>query len=318
MSGLRGVLARRPYTMALVLAALLLVLNLVATPTAAVAYWPGLIANLAPLAFVAIASTPSVLGGGIDLSIGPQLVFSNILIVTVLIPAGIDSPWVLVPLLLVVGALVGSINGLLVTLLRFPAMIATLCIMFVMIGVAQRLAPQPAGGSTPWIESLTSRVGLFPIAALGIAFPFVVWLMLRRTSFVNNLLAAGGDPVAATSAGVPVTTVRLLSYTLGGMFASLGGLMLTSLLRSADASQASTMVLIGLSAVALGGTALTGGRGGLLGSLAGALCIFLIQNLLTAFSVPAVWINVIYGLLLVGSVVLSSSLLTQKNVREPV
>ncbi|SDZ54058.1 ABC transporter permease [Herbiconiux ginsengi] len=318
MTGFRAALVRRPYLIAVVLAAILLAVNVVAMPSAAASYWPGLIANLAPLAFVAIASTPSVLGGGIDLSIGPQVVLSNIVIVMVLLPAGIDSPWAVIPIVLALGILIGTINGVLVALLRFPAMIATLCVMFVLIGIAQRLAPQPAGGSTPWIEFLTSRAGLFPIAALVIAVPFAVWLVLRRTSFVRNLLAAGGDPIAATSAGVPVSAVRLLSYTLGGLFASIGGLMLTSLLRSADASQASTLVLIGLAAVALGGTAFTGGRGGLLGSLAGALCIFLIQNLLTALSVPAVWINVIYGLLLVGSVVLSASLLSQKNVRQPV
>jgi ribose transport system permease protein len=318
MNGFRSALVRRPYAIAIVLAAILLVVNVIAMPTATAGYWPGLVANLAPLAFVAIASTPSVLGGGIDLSIGPQVVLSNIVIVTVLLPSGIGSPWLVVPIILLMGALVGTVNGALVAVLRFPAMIATLCVMFVMIGIAQRLAPQPAGGSAPWIEFLTSRVGLVPVAAVVIAVPFLVWVVLRRTSFVRNLLATGGDPVAAVSAGVPVTAVRLLSYTLGGVFASLGGLMLSSLLRSADAGQASTMVLIGLAAVALGGTAFTGGRGGLFGSLAGALCIFLIQNLLTAFNVPAVWINVIYGLLLVGSVVLSASLISQKNVREPV
>jgi ribose transport system permease protein len=318
MNSLRTGIARRPYMIALILAAALLVLNVVALPQSNLGYWPGLVSNLAPFALVAIASTPSILGGGIDLSIGPVMVFVNILIVMVLLPAGIDSPWLVVPIALVAGTVIGAANGVLVAVLRFPAMIATLCTMFVMIGVDLRLAPQPGGGSTPWLEALSSRLGLFPVALLVIVVPFVVWGALRRTAYVRNLLASGGDPIAAYSAGVPVQAVRVLSYALGGLFAGIGGLMLTSLLRSADATQATTMILVGLAAVALGGTVFTGGRGGLLGSLLGAVCIFLIQSLMTALQVSAVWINVIYGALLVGSIMLSALVIVRKNVRNAV
>lgn len=318
MNKAQETLQRHPYLVALALALLLLIINIIALPNSNASYWPGLVANLAPFALVAIASTPAILGGGIDLSIGPQMVLSNIVIVMVLLPAGLDAPWVLVPIVLALGALIGTVNGVLVAVLRFPAIIATLCTMFIVIGVDLRLAPQPDGGSTPWLEALSSRLGFFPVAAIVIAIPFAVWFGLRRTAFVRNLLASGGDQVAAVSAGVPVTAVRVLSYTLGGIFASMGGIMLTSLLRSADATQAATMVLVALAAVALGGTVFTGGRGGIVGSLAGAICIFFIQNLLTALNVSAVWINVIYGVLLVASVIAGAVILTQKHARAAV
>lgn len=318
MNTVRNILLRRPYAIALPLAVLLLVANIIALPSANVTYWPGLVGNIAPFVFVALASTPAILGGGLDLSIGPQVVFANILIVTVLIPAGLGDPWVLIPLILVFGAALGTVNGVLVAVLRFPAIIATLCTMFVLIGVNLRLAPQPASGSIPWIDALTGRAGLFPNALVVIVIPFLVWFALGRTSYLRNLLSAGGDQIAAYSAGVPVTATRLLSYTLGGLFAGIGGLMLTSLLRSADASQAATMVLVGLAAVALGGTAFTGGRGGLLGSLAGAVCIVLIQNLLTALSVSSLWVNAIYGALLIVAVVIGAQAQARRGRRRPV
>ena len=301
---------------ALILAVVLLILNIVALPQSNLGYWPGLVSNLA-LRPGRDSGTPSILGGGIDLSVGPVMVFVNILIVMVLLPAGIDSPWIVVPIALVAGTLIGAVNGLLVAVFRFPAMIATLCTMFVMIGVDLRLAPQPAGQHA-LARDAVERAGLFPVALLVILVPFVVWGVLRRTAYVRNLLASGGDPIAAFSAGVPVQAVRVLSYALGGLFAGVGGLMLTSLLRSADATQATTMILVGLAAVALGGTAFTGGRGGLLGSLLGAVCIFLIQSLMTALQVSAVWINVIYGALLVGSIMLSALVIVRKNVRNAV
>lgn len=318
MKSIQALIARRPYMISLILAVLLLVLNIIALPQSNLAYWPGLVSNIAPFALVAIASTPAVLGGGIDLSIGPLMVLVNIVIVMVLIPSGLTSPWVVLPIALIIGGFVGTVNGVLVALLRFPAIIATLCVMFVLIGIDLRLAPQPGGGSIPWLETLTSRVGLFPIAALVLVVPFIIWGVLRRSAYIKNLLASGGDPIAAFSAGVPVQTVRVLSYTLGGIFAAIGGVMLTSLLRSADATQAPMMTLIALAAVALGGTVFTGGRGGILGSLFGAICIFLIQSLLTAIQVSAVWINVIYGALLVGAIILGALVLVRKNVRTAV
>lgn len=316
MNAVSSLLQRRPYAIALGLAVVLLVGNVVALPNASISYWPGLVGTIAPFVLVALASTPAILGGGIDLSVGPQVVFANVLIAAVLLPAGIDQAWQIVPIVLAVGVAIGTVNGLLVAVLRFPAIIATLCTMFVLIGVNLRLAAQPVSGTTDWISALSGRVGLFPLSLLVILVPFVIWFLLGRTSYLRNLMAAGGDQIAAYSAGVPVSATRVLSYSLGGLFAAIGGLALTSLLRSADASQAGTMILVGLAAVALGGTAFTGGRGGLLGSLLGAICVVLIQNLLTALSVSALWVNVIYGALLIAAVVIGASAQSRRGRRK--
>lgn len=306
MRELRNFLQRRPAATALALTVAFATANLVVLPTASPTYWTGLIGTLLPLALVAIASTFSVLGGGIDLSIGPQAVFGGILIVAVLIPAGITDPWAMIPIVLGVGALLGAVNGLLVAVLQFPAIIATLCTMFILIGVNMRLAPQPVTGSAPWIDFLASRWLGVPAAVIVLATPFAIWGCLLLTSYVRNLRAAGSDPVAAFSAGVPVTATLFVSYVIGGVVAALAGVALTSLIKSSDASQSTTLILVALAAVALGGTSFAGGHGGPLGSLFGATTVFLLQNLLTAVAVPSLWVGVSYGVLLVGAVILSS------------
>ena len=96
-----------------------------------------------------------------------------------------------------------------------------------------------------------------------------------------------------------VTRVRILAYALGGLFAGVAGLALTALLRSSDANAGLQYALIALAAVALGGTPIGGGRGGLLGSLLGASAIFLVQNLLVAPQRQRLWLQVAYGAMLI-------------------
>jgi ribose transport system permease protein len=147
-----------------------------------------------------------------------------------------------------------------------------------------------------------------PGSLIFIAIPLTLWFLLGRTSWMQNLYATGGDDVAAYAAGVPVNQVRLLAYALGGAFAGLGGIALTAVLRSADASIASQYILIAVTAVALGGTSLAGGRGGLAGSLIGATIIYLIQNAATTLQVPSPWLNVVYGSVLLVAIILAGGL----------
>ena len=125
----RGLAAFRSQTwaFALGLTAVLLVGNVIADPR--FARWssiPFMLATLAPLALVSMASVPAVIGGGLDLSVGPLLSVANIVMVTVLLPHGLGSAWLSIPIILALGAAVGAVNGALVALLRFPPVIATL------------------------------------------------------------------------------------------------------------------------------------------------------------------------------------------------
>lgn len=314
MPDLRARLRARPYLTTLVLAVVLLVANLVALPDfASPGNWGASLRLLAPFALVAMASTPAIVsgGGGLDLSVGPLATVVNVVLIVELLPSAVGASWLAIPLLLVLGTAVGLVNGLLVAVLRFQPVIATLCTFFVLGGVALRLAPQPAPTSGNW----TGELGRMPWPLVLIAVPAVIWLLLGRTPFLRSLYAVGANDAAAFSAGVPVTAVRVLAYGLGGLFAAVGGIALTAFVQTADATLAVQYTLVGIAAVVLGGTPIGGGRGGLLGSLLGAITIFLLQNLLSSAHVPAVWLQVVYGLLLLGGVLLSARLVAARPAR---
>ena len=122
------------------------------------------------------------------------------------------------------------------------------------------------------------------------------------------MFSIGGDAPTAFASGVNVAVVRIVAYALGGMFAAIAGVALTGLIHSADSSLGLQYTLIAIAAVSLGGTPIGGGRGGLVGALLGATCVFLIQNLLSTLNISAQWLNVVYGCILIIAVVLSAQL----------
>jgi ribose transport system permease protein len=266
-------------------------------------YWPAMLAQLAPLALVAMASTPSFLARGIDLSISPLLVLVNIVIVRYLLPHGLLGGVLLIPIAIVIGAAAGLVIGVAVAVLRVPPVLVTLSALFILSGLAQNMLDAPIAIGPSWLDNLAGTVGPVPGGLVMIVVPLTAWKLLERSSFGVTLRAVGDADAAALSAGIDVTTVRLIAYTAGGMLAGLGAVSYTALVRSADSSSPAQFTVLALAAVALGGTAMTGGRGGLGLSVLGAATIFLIQNLLNALSVSAFYLNLAYGGALVLAVI---------------
>lgn len=277
---------------------------------------PDTFATLAPFVLVALATTPSILsgGGGIDISIAPLMTLINVVIVTQLMPSdALSSPIVAFVVAVGLGAAVGAANGILVSRFRYQPILATLCAVFILGGLVLRLAPTPVAAEDTWPNQFANTIFGVPGGLILIAIPLLVWAALRRTAWMSNLYAVGGDDVAAFSSGVPVAEVRLLAYTLGGAIAGLGGVALTALLRAGDASIASQYILFALTAVALGGTSLAGGRGGFIGSALGASTIYLVQNLLSALGIPSSWLNVVYGSVLLFAILLAGGSRTKRK-----
>jgi ribose transport system permease protein len=302
----------RPSAFAVVLMVVLIVANLIVRPSFLA---PGQIAptlgTLAPFAIAGMASTPAFLSGrgGIDLSIAPLMGFTNILLVTKLFGTVLGGPVFAVPMLLAIGAAIGAINGFMIARLRIPPVIATLGTYFVLSGIDLRLVPNPVTAGPNWTNHLAGSIGPVPGALLTIGAPLLVWFALRRSPYVDSLLSVGDHDATAFSAGMNVDAVRISAYALGGMVAGIGGIALTGLVRSADAQVFTDYILVALAAVALGGTNLAGGRGGLLLSAIGAASIFLVSNLLTNLHASAYFIQVAYGGVLFIAVLLGARLL---------
>lgn len=189
-------------------------------------------------------------------------------------------------------------------------MIATLGTYFVLSGLDLHLVPNPVTAGPNWTNHLAGSFGPVPGALLTIGAPLLLWFALRRSPYVDALLSVGDHDATAFSAGMNVDGVRISAYALGGMVAGIGGIALTGLVRSADAQVFTDYVLVALAAVALGGTNLAGGRGGLLLSAIGAASIFLLNNLLTNLHASAYFIQVAYGGVLFFAVLLGARLIS--------
>ncbi|ARP66909.1 ABC transporter permease [Mesorhizobium sp. WSM1497] len=295
----------RNFGFAVVLLVVLLAVNLILSPGRfQPGSWGALVGLAAPLIGAAIASTPVILAGrgGIDISVGPLMGFVNALTIQVLfLGTGISSPLVLVPAALLVGALVGAANGFLATIVRIQPIVATLGTYLILTGVTLTILPAPIGPAPAWLKALSGSLSMLPLAAM-----LVVWWLVRRTPYYDQLMAVGSDDRAAYTAGVDVTRVRFIAYVMTGILGGCAGLMLTALIGSADPNIGPTYTLIAIAAVALGGVSLAGGRGGVAGANIGAIDIFLLQSVLTTFNVSTFVLQIAYGAILVLAVMLTA------------
>jgi len=304
-------LAERTWIVPAVLAVALLIANVVEQHSFLAWHsWILTFAELATPGLAAMASTPAILGGGggIDISIAPLFVMVSVVIEVMLLGNGVSSAGVVIPAAVVFGAVVGAINGALINYGRYQAVVATLCMNFILSGFALAYAPSPVSGTTGWLTSLGSTVGGVPGGLILLAVPLLVWFLLARTPFVRTLCAVGGSEITAFTAGVNVPLVRTLGYSLGGGIAGLAGISITAQLHQAEADTGfvTPFILLAIAAVALGGTSLAGGRGGLLGSLLGAAVIFLIENLLGALHISSFWSQAVYGATLIAAVLFAA------------
>lgn len=310
----------RPWLFAAALSLTLLIANVVAEPNFGdPANWPQQLATLAPLALIAFASTPAIVagGGGLDLSIGPLAVFVNVLLVQELLPGALHSPVASIPILLAVGLVVGAANGILVAQFRYVPVIATICTLFILTGMALKLGADSRSPGANWTTDLADTVGPVPGALILLAAPVAVWAAARRIGYHRALYAVGANDVSAYSAGVDVARVRIVAYALGGLFAAVAGLAMTALVQSSQSGTIPFYILAGLTAVALGGVPLSGSRGGLTGAFFGACSLYLIQSLLGSLNVAANWVNVVYGLMLLVSILLGAAALRYRGGAAP-
>jgi ribose transport system permease protein len=303
-------LARNPAVLAGILFLALLVASIVQDPILlSPRFLTGAVSVAVPLVIGAMAVTPAILSGngGIDLSIGPLMGFINVLVVTALMPAGLDAPWLAVPILLAAGMAVGAANGWLVAVVRLQPIVATLGTYLVLMGANLWLLPTPLGPVPQWLAQLSRPILGIPGPLVFVLGPALVWFLLGRTPFLRTLLAVGGDDRVAYSAGIDVTRVRIIAYAIGGLFAAFAGLALTALIQSADANVGAPFTLQVITAAALGGISLAGGRGSMWGSVFGALSLFLLQNFLTNQGVSVFWQQVAFGLTLIAALILNAA-----------
>ena len=271
----------------------------------------------AVLAYVAIAQTLVILTGGFDLSVGMVMTMASCLASVVL--NGSPGQTALGALaVLASGLLAGVINAIIVVLGRIQPIIATLATGAIYFGIALWLRPSPGGTVNEDLSNaLTYDVGGVPTTFLlllaTIAF---VWWPFRNSILGRNCYALGSSERAAYMSGLAIGRARFAAYSLAGLLAATGGLLLSliSLSGEASASQGGFYTLNSIAAVAIGGTSLFGGSGGIIGSICGALILRTISDLLFVFNAPALWQPLFQGFILLGAVCLGAlRVLRRKN-----
>jgi ribose transport system permease protein len=294
----------------LVLLVLLILVNAVLNPARLAP--AGLLTTLglvAPLMLAALATTPSILsgGGGIDISIGPMIGFINVVMVWYLFENGVESPLIVLPLVLGLGVLLGAINGVLVAYVRLQPIVATLGTYLVFIGLTPWIMAQPGGDAPEWVLRLGDDFALLPVFFVGL-----LWFVIFRTPLYRYLMAVGGSSKAAYASGINVAGVRVFAYALGGLIAAVAAISLTALIGSGDPNIGPPITLKAIAAVALGGVSLAGGRGGFIGAGAGALVIFSLELALTSTQASTFMIQLIFGVVLVLAVLFNAIVIRRR------
>lgn len=255
------------------------------------------------LGIIAAGQTLVIISGGegIDLSVGAVVTLGAIL--TFRLTNGQNE--LIIPVLalvLLVGALIGLVNGLGIVWLRIPPLVMTLAFAGVVQGLILLVTRGQLEGQTPPLMSqLISRpliFGLPGVIFLWLLLGVGMWLLLERTPYGKMLFAVGINRTTAMLSGIRVPLVVVLTYTLSGMLAAFGGFVLLAFTQTVFLNLGGEFLFPSIAAVVVGGTLLSGGKGSYWGTMSGALVLQLIQSLLRAQGLPQAVQLIILGVVL--------------------
>lgn len=297
---LKRLFERYPFLPALFILIVLLVLNGAFAPQSlGFRSLTGLVSTYLALVLLAVAQTYVVNAADLDLSVGAIASLVNVVVIVLMQQSSGGAVPVLAALGagLLVGLACGLVNGLVVAGLRLQAIVATFATGIFFTGVALYVMPV-AGTPAPEIVWRTYGGRFFgvPFVLYVVAGLAVALHVLTRTRLAMQLLAVGDDAQRAFQSGLAVTWIRIKGYVLCGLFSALAALCITGDTASGDPLVGAKMTLSSVAAVVLGGNALSGGFGTVLGSVFGAFIIGLISSLVYFAGTPSQWQNLVQGL----------------------
>jgi ribose transport system permease protein len=268
-----------------------------------------MLTNISFSGIVAGTLTMIIITGGLDISIGGNIALTSCLVAYLY---NLQKPvpgWALVPIALALGAAIGVFNGVLITQLDLNPIITTLGTMAVTRGLGYVLTKSR---SILIMENVTGFIGRTVIPGIQIPIPLVLmvvayvllFFLLGKSKFGRKVYCIGANQAAARVSGIRVNRVKFLLYLISGITASISGLILTGQTAVGMPQHANGVELDVITAVLLGGTALSGGKGDILGTLAGVLILGVLYNGFTMIGFRYVHIRVFQGILLIMIVAL--------------
>jgi simple sugar transport system permease protein len=274
------------------------------------------------LGFIALAMTLLMTAGEFDLSVGSVFGFAPVVMWT-LFNAGILPLAAAFVVAMAVALCIGLISGLFVTRLKIPSFLVTLGMLLVVRGTALWLTdgfPQRTwNAGEQWLARVL--VGDFYIGGLRIYMSLIWFILLAvafhytltRTRFGNWIQATGGNPVAARNRGVPTRRVKTILFMLSALMAAFAGAISSIRVSAANPNSGSGYELEVIAMVVIGGTALAGGRGTIIGTVLGVLILRLMRNGIVLIGVPGLAYNIFIGAIILGMMALHSTLERRHN-----
>jgi ribose transport system permease protein len=314
---LRGTGAGPVLIVLVVLLAALLVLNpAFYQPPSLMAF----LRNAAPLVILAVGQYFVIVSGEFDLSVG-SLVGAQVVIAARLIDGEESRTWPVIGLMVVFGLVVGLVNGLVTTLLRVPSFITTLGTMLVLYGAIRLWTGGAPTGALSESFRQWGRTGIdvpvlrqLPYALLVAVVIAVVGVRVMRSSFGRALVAAGDNDTAATFAGARVWYLRTVAFVLSALLATVAGVLVGGF-AGVTAQVGQGMEFTAITAVVLGGVLLGGGRGWIVGAMAGALTYQLLERLLVQLDMPSTLNPTIQGVIIIAAVAFSARQTGRRRTR---
>ena len=272
--------------------------------------------DAATIGIAAWAATLIIIAGEIDVSTGPMVAFISV-ILAYMLQYGVPTVPAFV-LALALGAILGGAAGALRAFFDVPSFVATLGLWSALRGIALFMtdALPVSIGRNVIVDALDRPFLGVPPAAIIMLILFAVFLFVsRKTAFGRSVYAVGGNPQAAFLAGIDVARIRVMVFVLGGLMAALSGILLLSRLGSGNATAASGLEFDVIAAVVVGGTALSGGRGSMVGTLLGVLVITLIGNGLVLLGINPFIQQVVRGVIIVAAVLANIQAIKRSQLR---
>lgn len=261
----------------------------------------------AQLGIIAIGQTLVMLVAGLDLSIGGVIVMTSMVVAEVSNGRNEMIPFAIL-IALIIGMLIGLANGLLITKRKVPPLVATLVMLFLVLGVQQAYTRGVPSGFVPEALGLVNKSWGF------LSIPLLLWIILnglfliilRRTSYGRRIYAVGSNPEAARLNGIPVNFIKISVYVLGSGLAVISGVILTGYVGYVDRFIATGLDLDSIAAAVVGGTSFFGGKGQLMGTIAGVMIIQILSTMVVLIGLDIETQFIIKGLVILAAVSLYS------------
>ncbi|MEA5004540.1 MAG: ABC transporter permease [Christensenella sp.] len=260
----------------------------------------GNLSVITPIVVATIAQSIVIISGSIDLSIGANISLVNCILAT----AMGDTPESVVFALavsLLAALAVSALNGVLVAYLRLPAMVATFAVSMMLIGIALLVLPVPGGYIPKWLPGIYSASigGVLPATVPILAGIGVLWWVISKTRFGKYIYAVGGNENAAEASGINAKRIKFCAFLLSGFFIWIVGIIVSGQTGAGDFRVGNTYQLSTVAAAIMGGVALAGGTGKMLGAALGACIMILITNIIYFAGIPSFYQDMIRGLIVI-------------------